>query len=139
MSHPRSSPTLVRLLAAVLLASGLAGLALLAWRHPDALGFIPPCPWHAVTGLRCPGCGMTRAVHFALRGDLLAALRLNPAVALVPLLGAAALWYLGFALARGRWVRLPRPPPWSGWLLLTTVMLSWLLRTVIDLLARRGG
>jgi hypothetical protein len=38
----------------------------------------PPCPFHAITGLQCPGCGMGRALIALADMDLRAALRLNP-------------------------------------------------------------
>jgi hypothetical protein len=38
--------------------------------HPaDGMG-VPICPSHLVTGLPCPGCGLTRSVSCAIRGDL---------------------------------------------------------------------
>jgi hypothetical protein len=50
-----------------------------------------PCPFRVVTGWWCPGCGLTRATHQVLRGDLVQALRFNVFV-LVVLLGIAAAW-----------------------------------------------
>ena len=35
------------------------------------------CPFKALTGLDCPGCGATRALHFAMRGDLVTAAGYN--------------------------------------------------------------
>jgi hypothetical protein len=50
----------------------------------------PPCPLHAATGLHCPGCGGTRALHALAHGDLLAAARQNLLlVILLPILTAA--------------------------------------------------
>ncbi|MCM3633279.1 DUF2752 domain-containing protein [Paenibacillus sp. FSL W7-1287] len=49
-------------------------------------GLSIPCPIHAVTGLYCPGCGMTRSLTALLKLDLEAAFRYNSLVyALVPL------------------------------------------------------
>ncbi|MCD7097921.1 DUF2752 domain-containing protein [Stenotrophomonas sp. MMGLT7] len=60
-----------------------------------------PCMFHAATGLYCPGCGMTRALHALLHGDLAQAFAFNPAamlgLALVPGLLA---WKAGW---RARW------------------------------------
>lgn len=55
---------------------GAAGLAYVALRDPAQGGFVP-CPLHALTGLWCPGCGMTRALHHLLHGDLAAAFSSN--------------------------------------------------------------
>jgi hypothetical protein len=35
------------------------------------------CQFHRLTGLNCPGCGMTRALYALLHGDFLTALRDN--------------------------------------------------------------
>lgn len=43
---------------------------------------VPLCPLHALTGLDCPGCGATRAVHALLSGDPLLALHSNALIVL---------------------------------------------------------
>jgi hypothetical protein len=48
------------------------------------------CPFFRVTGIPCPGCGLTRAVILLLKGDLQASLRFH-AFAPVLLLTALAL------------------------------------------------
>jgi hypothetical protein len=69
----------------IIAALGLAAVPLLALADPSANPFFPPCPFHAVTGWLCPGCGSTRAMHALLHGHLIEALQLNPlAVAAVP-------------------------------------------------------
>jgi hypothetical protein len=51
------------------LAGGLAGCAYLAFNDPsDPASVMPACPFHAVTGLWCPGCGGLRMVHALLHG-----------------------------------------------------------------------
>ena len=51
------------------------------------LGFGIPCPIHLVTGLQCPGCGVTRMVMALLHLDLKGAFAANAAVlCLLPLM-----------------------------------------------------
>jgi Protein of unknown function (DUF2752) len=53
------------------------------------------CPFRAATGLPCLTCGCSHAFHFAVRGDLLAALRASPlGVALFLVCAAHLFWTL---------------------------------------------
>lgn len=68
---------------------------------------VPLCLWHALTGGYCPGCGMTRAVHALLAGDLPLALHNNAfVVVLVP--AVVVVWWRWL---RRRWLGEPSPPP----------------------------
>ena len=58
-----------------------------------------PCPFHAVTGWWCPGCGMTRAVHDVLTGHVASAFGTNLLWPLV--VGAARLDVGGLDVAAG--------------------------------------
>jgi hypothetical protein len=60
--------------AAVLCAAGL--LIYFAF-DPTKVSFFPPCLFHEITGLDCPGCGAQRALHQLLHGNIIAAFRLN--------------------------------------------------------------
>jgi len=48
----------------------LAGFALVAVVDPNEPGHYPTCPFLALTGLYCPGCGSLRAAHALTRGDV---------------------------------------------------------------------
>jgi hypothetical protein len=37
--------------------------------EPGKTGFFPLCPFRLLTGLTCPGCGSTRAMHQLLHGS----------------------------------------------------------------------
>lgn len=75
---------------AALVAAG-AGALLLQGIFDPFRQDVPLCALHALTGLECPGCGATRAVHALLDGHLLLALRNNALVVLaLPLLAALA-------------------------------------------------
>jgi hypothetical protein len=79
--------------------AALAAAAAVAVRFaPAGVHLLPPCPFKAVTGLDCPGCGLTRGVRELVRGHLLAALDHNVLlVALVPLAVWAWLAWAGLA------------------------------------------
>lgn len=69
-----------------------------------------PCPFHAVTGLDCPGCGFTRMMLAIIHGDISGAFEANPAL----LLGGPLL--LGQILRRdSHWIRTGRYPSEPAW------------------------
>jgi hypothetical protein len=62
--------------------AAVAGGALVACAYvsavdPNRSSAYPQCPWKLVTGLDCPMCGATRAVHSLLRGDVVGAMDHN--------------------------------------------------------------
>ena len=70
----------------------LTGLTVLFIHDPAKSSLFPPCLFHALTGLHCPGCGSLRATHELLHGRLLSALRHNAFwVLLLPLVFYAVL------------------------------------------------
>ncbi|OGV78642.1 MAG: hypothetical protein A3K19_31830 [Lentisphaerae bacterium RIFOXYB12_FULL_65_16] len=55
-----------------------AVLGLSAWFKPDALPKVELCTFHRLTGLPCPGCGLTRAFCCITHGEWTAAWQFNP-------------------------------------------------------------
>ncbi len=68
---------------------------------PGDGGVFLPCPFRTLTGLWCPGCGLTRATHHLLRGDVAQALRFNLFVGVV-LATLVAVWVVWMRSATGR-------------------------------------
>jgi hypothetical protein len=102
-------------------------------------GPYPPCPFHYLTGLHCPGCGTTRCLHALLHGNLAQAAAYNVfAVLCLPCLGFWAA-RRSYAAASGRPAGGRLLPPWSIRLLLVLIVAFWVLRNVpvspFDLLA----
>ena len=96
---------------------------------PETPGRYPTCPFLALTGWYCPGCGTTRAVHALLHGDAGLALQRNPltVAALVVLAAAFALWSRRLWRGASRtWVA----PPWVLYGLLVVILAFWVLRNV---------
>ena len=82
--------------ALALAAAAAAGAVLLWFVDPHQAGNpLPPCPSRWLTGLFCPGCGSTRALHALLHGDLPGALAMNPLLVLsLPVVAVLALEWL---------------------------------------------
>ena len=49
-----------------------------AWLWLDLALPTPECPFHHLTGLPCPTCGVTRCLHYAFHHDWRAAAGINP-------------------------------------------------------------
>ena len=110
-------------------AAAVAGVVTVALVDPDVAGTYPPCPFLALTGLWCPGCGTLRAVHAIAHGDVVAAVDLNVlTVALLPVLVVAWIGWLAFRL--GRRPHIPRVPPWASTTIAVAVPAFWVLRNL---------
>jgi hypothetical protein len=98
-------------------AAGLLGATYVRTVDPARSGLFPACPFHRLTGLWCPGCGLTRALHYLLEGDVARALGANLFV--LPVLALCGyLWLSWFwpALTGRRLPSLNRVPAaaWAG-------------------------
>jgi hypothetical protein len=114
-------------LLAATAATGVAGL--LAVVDPHEAGHYPSCPFLAVSGYYCPGCGSLRAIHDLALGDVGGALARNP-LTVVVVVGLAIAWVVW---VRRLWRGRPRTwaaPPVVLYGLLTLVLAFWALRNV---------
>jgi hypothetical protein len=94
---------------------------------PGHSSFLPPCVFHALTGLLCPGCGTTRAMWYLVHGHPIHALGEN---ALSVLLMPLVVYDIGAVLTR-QWITISsRLRPWMLWSLLATVILFTVLRNI---------
>ncbi|MBF0556492.1 MAG: DUF2752 domain-containing protein [Nitrospirae bacterium] len=112
----------------VFLSILIAAAAIVYIYDPSLSEFYPKCLFHQITGLYCPGCGSTRALHQMLHGNYAAAVRLNPLTVLaLPFLG------IGIALEAGVFPR----PAWLShqyiryaWIVPVVIVLFWILRNI---------
>lgn len=117
-TRPAPGARLLQAAPSLLLGLGAIGVAVfLAGFDPNAArSILPPCPFLALTGWLCPGCGSTRALHALLHGDLVRALAMNPLLVIAsPLLAWMALNAAG-ANPPGRRLLMPWSANPNSWL-----------------------
>jgi hypothetical protein len=127
---PGASLQVRRALVVLPLTSAVFAVSAL-WSPADLPGLVL-CPFRALTGLPCPGCGMTRAFCSLGHGDLSGAFGYN---ALAPFVFAAALLLWAHSLvtilkldsARAALERL-KPTQRAAGLLLAVTLVWWVVR-----------
>lgn len=95
-----------------------------------------PCPIRNLTGWWCPACGLTRATHHLLRGDLVTALRHHVFVPIV-LVAIIAAWAGWLATTAGRPTRF-RLGPRSQMIVLSVLAVYGVARNLPSLDWMRG-
>ena len=99
-------------------AAALGALAYIGIGDPHSPNFaFPTCPFKALTGLYCPGCGGLRMTHDLLNGDFAAAVVDN--VFLLVGLPMLAAWLLV------RWQRGERLMPMPAIVVIAVAAISW--------------
>jgi hypothetical protein len=106
-----ASPTngLARRMGPLACAAGVtASATFLATNNPSAGGMrFPTCPFHSMTGLWCPACGLTRGTYQLMHGHFAAALSYNVFTPVV-LLGLMVAWCVWLPVS---WGAAPRAVP----------------------------
>lgn len=83
-------------------------------------GPILPCIFNLVTGYKCPGCGMTRAINSLMHGDFISAYDYNKLILLIPI---GLIIYLIFKILKKNTERLV-------WLYIIIVILYAIIRNI---------
>ena len=131
ISAARLSPTQRKRLgrlAAVTAATAALGLSYaLLMRYT---GLAVPCPFRELTGLLCPGCGVSRMCLSLLSGDLAAAWRYNPALLCISPLFAALVFDLALRYVKEGSLR---PHKWANvllWIMIIALLAFGVLRNL---------
>jgi hypothetical protein len=107
-------------------AAALGGVLVLLTLQPYSV-----CPFAVVSGLPCPGCGLTRSVVTLLQGRLADSWHFHP---LGPVLVVLATAHAGRRLAARQWSSKVTACSWSStpayvwWGSLVVVMMVWVAR-----------
>jgi len=134
---PGATP-LGRFVWALLGAGCGAVVGLAAWLRPDPSGFgthrqlgLPPCEFGAMTGIPCPGCGLTTSFAHMAHGHLIAGFSSH---LMGPPLFLMTLWialYAPYAIVKRKPLVTLLDAKWSAPMLIVTSslgMLTWVLR-----------
>lgn len=120
-----------RLFMGLFLALGVpVGLTIAYLFQPTEASFYPRCVFHLLTGLHCPGCGMTRALHAILHGEWRQAVAYNLFFLLIlPILVAYGMRW-GIEVVLGKSLPIWRWPAWATWTLLGVYLMFGVARNV---------
>ena len=107
-------------LSTVFISAAVVGAVILYRFDPTVARFYPHCVFHDLTGLQCPGCGTTRALHHLLHGDVAGAFRLNAMLFVAVPFGAVATVWRRVAIH-----------PVTGWTALAVTVGWWVFRNLV--------
>ncbi|HPO14018.1 MAG TPA: DUF2752 domain-containing protein [Candidatus Hydrogenedentes bacterium] len=126
--EPSNSNRWVFLYISLLLITGLLAFY---WLDPETHRFFWHCPFHALTGLWCPGCGGQRALHALLHARIAEALSLN-ALAVLIVAPVIVYGYTAYALRVLGVACLPEIKISTRWMIFTVVvfMIFGILRNI---------
>jgi hypothetical protein len=101
-------PLLGRLVWLFFFAAPATVFIIAAFLTPNPIGHgthmqlgLPPCGFLVISGLPCPGCGLTTCFAFMIRADVVHAAAANPFGVMLFLVSAATMFLGAFGLVRG--------------------------------------
>jgi hypothetical protein len=113
-----------------LLALVCCVVAVLYLFSPHDSGLYAVCPFKALTGLHCPGCGTLRGLHELTHGHPVAAFGLNPLMVLsLPFIAFSIIKYIVAGIIGWPEPKIFIPSPFI-WSLLAVIVLFWVLRNL---------
>ncbi|QQS34066.1 MAG: DUF2752 domain-containing protein [Acidobacteriota bacterium] len=124
------SPRAERMLAAGGVAAMAGGCVAVALLDPSDAGVFPVCPLFTMTGLACPGCGLTRGFHALFRGDVITAVDFNAMIPIWSFVFGWAFISLLLLAIRGRGLKLRLDTPYLIGGLLVTMLVFGVLRNI---------
>lgn len=133
MPSPRNKPVKKRLFRLIVIcAAFLAGGCAYAI-FVRSTGLAIPCLFYRLTGLKCPGCGITRMALCLMRLDFAGAWRQNPAILCLLPVGAAVAADMAARYVRSG-VRVPHK--WANfaiWGMIVVLVVFGVMRNLLEL------
>ena len=124
-------PSINKRTKSLVLLAGVSGVAVVLYQFsPHESGIYGPCPFRALTGLYCPGCGTLRGLHELLHGNMVKAFGLNPLmVLLLPFILYSFFKYTVSGITGRQQSKVFIPSDFI-WALLVIIIVYWILRNV---------
>ena len=110
----------------LLAAAVLLGGVFFHYYDPTHSTLTPKCPFRALTGYNCPGCGSQRALHSFMTGRIWEGIQYN--YLLLPLLAYAVLLVVA---PRGSKLQAAMTSSTACWTLLAVILIWWAGRNVL--------
>lgn len=107
-----------------------AGVFVVGYFNPSTAGFFPPCPFLQLTGLACPGCGLTRGFHALFHGDIPGALGYNLLLPFFAFFFGYLFISLFLTFARGRGLSFNVFKPWAVYTFLIFAFVFTIVRNL---------
>ena len=107
-----------------------AGAFIVGYFNPTTAKFFPICPLYKLTGILCPGCGLTRGFHALFHGDVLTALHFNALLPIFAFLIGFVFVSLALIVVRGRGLSWRIFPPASLYGFLVLAVAFFVLRNL---------
>lgn len=126
----RASSVFERVFSGLLAAGMTFGTVLVIGFDPEHSNFFPICPLLNLTGIACPGCGLTRSFHALFHGDFVKALDYNAMIPVYAILLIVLYVSLILTAVRGRGLNLERFPSSFGYLILGIALLFMVIRNL---------
>ena len=134
VAETAASPAFTRraIAPAVVGVAGVAMTGVLTVVDPSERSVLPACPFHAATGLWCPGCGLTRATHALIHFDVAAMAGFNVFAPLV-LAALTVAWFSWMRVSLGgepvQWLR---RVPNAAWITVAVVGVAFAIARNTD-------
>ncbi len=126
----KPSSAFERVFSGIFAAGMTFGTVLVIGFDPEHSNFFPICPLLNLTGIACPGCGLTRGFHALFHGDFVRALDYNAMIPIYAILLIILYVSLILTAVRGRGLNLERFPSWFGYLILAVALLFMVIRNL---------
>lgn len=109
------SSSVERILAAAGVLAVGASVSVVWYFNPSNVSFLPVCPLYSMTGIACPGCGLTRGFHALFHGDILTALDYNAMLPIFSLILGYFFLSMVLVAVRGRGLSINYLKPQYVW------------------------